>query len=147
MKHWGCEMKKVLTGGRFNIIHPGHIYLLEKAKSLGDCLVVVVASDRTIIKSRKSLIFPEKERKKMVESLKPVDRAVIGYEIEDKSGYAKIIKDEKPDIIALGYDQKVDEKELKKLALKAGADCRIVRIGNFRGYQTKKLLKNKIKGK
>jgi len=134
---------KVLAGGRFNIIHPGHISFLKKAKSLGDCLVVVVANDKTIKENKKFLLFPAKDRKKMVESIKFVDKVVVGYGIRDEKGYLRIIAKEKPDIIALGYDQKLDAKKLKNLAQKAGLKFRIARIGNFRGYQTKKILNRK----
>lgn len=138
-------MKKVLAGGRFNILHPGHVWFLEKSKSLGDYLVVVIARDRTIKKSNKSLLFPEQERKRMVASLKCVDKTVVGYEIDDERGYVKILKKEKPDIIALGYDQKVDVKQLQALTQNAGLTCKIVRIGNYKGYQTKKIIKRKMK--
>ena len=136
-------MKKVLAGGRFNIIHPGHIYFLEKAKELGDYLVVVIASDKTVKNRKVYILFPAKIRKKSVQSLRFVDKVVIGYDISDQSGYVKILKDEKPDIIALGYDQKISVKELAKIALKAGIRCKIVRIGNLKGFKSKEILKNK----
>ena len=56
------SMKKVLTGGVFNTIHQGHIWFLKRAGELGDCLVVVVANDKTVLK-KKPLIRPQKERK------------------------------------------------------------------------------------
>ena len=133
-------MKKVLVGGRFNILHPGHIYFLQKAKSLGDYLVVVLAHDKTILKQKKALLFPAEERKMLVESLKCVDRVIIGYEIGDESGYIKVVKDENPDIIALGYDQKINAKALQG---KVGKKIKIVRIGNYKGYATQKIIKRK----
>lgn len=133
-------MKKVLAGGRFNILHPGHIHFLKKAKSLGDYLVVVIANDATIRSQKKSLLFPANERKLLVRSLKFVDKVVIGYEIADDSGYAKIIRDEQPDIIALGYDQKLDRKKLR-----LNPRIRVIRVGNFKGYKTRKLVERKTK--
>ena len=99
----------VLTGGAFDILHIGHLFTLEKAKSLGDKLIVVVARDETIerVKGRKPIHAAE-YRRKMVGSLKPVDIAVVG---EKKFDIAKIVKKYKPDIIVFGYDQRVSVPE------------------------------------
>jgi len=118
-------MKKVLVGGVFNTVHPGHEYFLKKAKELGDFLVVVVANDKTVLK-KKSLLKPQEERKKALEKLGIADRVVIG----DERDFLKIVKMEKPDIIALGYDQNFDEGKLKSLG------CRLVRIPRFGSYST-----------
>ncbi|MBL7160873.1 MAG: adenylyltransferase/cytidyltransferase family protein [Candidatus Aenigmarchaeota archaeon] len=134
-------MKKVLASGRFNIIHPGHVKYLEKAKSLGDFLVVVIASDRTVKNRGKQLLFPAKERKSLVKALSCVNKAVIGYGIKSKQGYIKILKKEKPSIIALGYDNEVSIKEAKALAKKAGLSCKVVRIKKYKGFETKKIIK------
>jgi len=133
-------MKKVLVGGRFNIIHPGHVDFLKKAKALGDYLVVVIASDSTVKKNKKSLLFHDSDRKILVESIRFVDKVVVGYDIKDVRGYAKIIKDVKPDIIALGYDQKGKVKELQSFAKQAGVTCKVVRVGKYKKYQTKNLI-------
>jgi len=129
-------MKKVLVGGRFNIIHPGHIRFLKEAKAAGDYLVVVIANDKTIKSNKKTLLFPAKERKKAVEAIKYVDKVVIGYSISGEEDYIKIIKDIKPNIIALGYDQKINISKLKK---KTG-HCKFIRIKNYKGYKTRELL-------
>ena len=134
-------MIKVLAGGRFNIIHPAHVQFLKRAKALGDQLVVVVASDETIKNAGKRAVFPERERQKMVAALKPVDKAVIGYALKGESGYQRIIKKEKPDIIALGYDQLVDQAALKQMCRKAGTTCTIVRIEKYKDYQTKNIVR------
>jgi len=134
-------MIKVLAGGRFNIIHPAHVQFLKRAKALGNKLVVVIASDTTIKNAGKQVIFPETERQKMVAALKPVDKAVIGYALKGESGYQRIINKEKPDIIALGYDQNVDEAALKQMCLKAGSPCTIVRIKKYKDYQTRKIIR------
>lgn len=133
-------MKKVLVGGRFNLIHPGHIYFLEKARALGDYLVVVVASDQTIRNSGKEMIFPEEERKRMLEALRAVNKAVIGYDISGVQGYLKIIREVKPDIIAVGYDQ--DFAGLKKLLEKERIPARIVKIKNYKSLSTSSIVKN-----
>lgn len=94
----GVGSKKVLAGGCFNLIHPGHIFFLKKAASFGDELVVVVAHDEN---NEKPYARPQEKRKNMVEELGIADKVLIGNP-EDK---LKIIKKEDPDLIVLGYDQ------------------------------------------
>lgn len=133
-------MIKVLAGGRFNIIHPGHIHFLKKAKALGTYLVVVVANDKTIKKQKKNLLFPAKERKKLIENFTWVDKTVIGFPIPGEEGYIKTIVKEKPDVIALGYDQHIDVPCLKKKLRSRGIICKIVHIKERKGFKTRDLI-------
>ena len=75
-------MVRVMASGVFDILHPGHVMFLREAKKLGDELVVVVARDSTVMKFKHKPIMPENVRRFLVESLKPVDRAVLGHEEE-----------------------------------------------------------------
>lgn len=70
-------MKKVVAHGTFDIIHYGHINYLEKAKSYGDYLIVLVTSDKQCIKHNKSNYFDEKIRLRMISALKCVDEVII----------------------------------------------------------------------
>lgn len=116
-------MKKVLVGGVFNILHPGHIFFLEKARALGDELIVVVAKDENVKKQKgKEAVLNEKERVIIIGALKPVDKAVVG----DSFDFLKVVEEFKPDIIALGYDQ--DFPNLEKDLRKKGLNAKIVRI-------------------
>ena len=103
-------MKRVMASGVFDIIHTGHISYLEQAKSLGDELIVVVACDDTVRKNKHEPITPENMRQRIVSSLKPVDMAVIGRH-GDIFG---IVKELKPDIIVLGFDQNFGEDSLRE---------------------------------
>ena len=128
---------RVLVGGTFNLLHPGHVFFLEKAKKLGDELIVAIATDRVVAKKGFSL-FSAEERMVMVNELKVVDRAVIGSD----SDFLKIVEIEKPDVIALGSDQKLSEEELKEQLKERGLDVRVVRIKERLGsYSTAKILK------
>ena len=128
-------MRKVLAGGTFNLIHPGHILFLEKARRLGDRLVVVVASDRTVLRSKGIVVMKAGARKKILESLRMVDKAVIG----DEKDFMKVVRKEKPQIIALGHDQELDADmrgQIEKLGIKT------VRIkSRAAGYKTEYILK------
>jgi len=129
-------MKKVLVGGVFNIIHPGHILFLRTAKSLGDRLVVVVASDDTVRKKNGEVVFSARERAKVIGSLKLVDKVRVG----SSKDMLKVVREEKPDIIALGFDQ--EEGDLKKELKERGIDCKVVRISkHLPGCSTRKIMK------
>ena len=71
-------MTRVMASGVFDLIHTGHISYLEQAKALGDELVVVVACDSTVRRRKHEPITPEDMRARIVGSLKPVDRVIIG---------------------------------------------------------------------
>ncbi|MFH1364780.1 MAG: adenylyltransferase/cytidyltransferase family protein [Candidatus Aenigmatarchaeota archaeon] len=116
---------KVMVTGKFNPLHPGHILFLEKAKKLGDYLIVVVANDKTILKQDGCVLLKDMERKKIVESLRIVNKAVIGNPGED---HFRIVEKIKPDILALGYDQEVDEEMIRKRARNAGLKLKVMRI-------------------
>ena len=120
-------MVRVLATGTFDIIHLGHIKYLEEAKSLGDELIVVVAHDNTVRRKKHNPIMPQEVRRKIVESLKPVDRAVNGKD----GDIFEIVKEVKPDIIALGYDQDFDEKELEKRLRDMGINAKVVRCSKY----------------
>jgi FAD synthetase len=104
-------MTKVMVFGTFDIIHPGHLFLLKEAKKMGDQLIVVIARDQTVneIKKIKSK-NKEKDRLKNINDLKIADKVILGNE-GDKY---QVIRDEKPDVIALGYDQSAFTQGLTK---------------------------------
>ena len=123
-------MRKVIAFGAFDVLHLGHVHFLERAKKLGNYLVVVIARDSVIRKVKNhDSVFNERERKHLVSSLKCVDKAILG----DKRNTIIPILKERPQIIALGYDQPKDETELRReLAEKNFFPEKIVRIGPFK---------------
>jgi FAD synthetase len=90
--------------GVFDLLHAGHLHYLEQAKSLGDELVVVVAHDDTVRSQKHEPVTSQDLRCRMVNGLKPVDKAIIGN--SPGTPIFDILNVVKPDIIALGYDQK-----------------------------------------
>src|SRR5271157_1418637 len=90
-------IKVVLAGGVYDVLHVGHLAALTEAKSLGDVLVVVVATDITVetLKGRKPVV-PEEDRRALVEGLKPVDLAILGYE-DVGFGFEQVLDEVKPD--------------------------------------------------
>ena len=117
--------KIVLAGGVFDIIHPGHIHTLTAAKALGDVLVVAIATDKTAQKMKKMTPLHDQElRCELVSSLSMVDEAIVGHE-ED---IFETVKEVKPDIIALGYDQIHQEKFISDGCKRISLDVEIVRL-------------------
>jgi len=116
-------MVRVMASGVFDILHTGHISYLEQAKAMGDELVVVVATDNTVRKRKHEPITPALMRLKIVMSLKPVDDARLGH---DGDIFA-ILDEIRPDIIALGYDQDFDEKELRRKLAERGFNTEVRR--------------------
>lgn len=67
-------MKKVITYGTFDLLHYGHVNLLERAKKLGDYLIVVLSTDEfNWNEKNKKCYFAYEERKRLVESIRYVD--------------------------------------------------------------------------
>jgi FAD synthetase len=135
--------KTVMAFGSFDLLHPGHLLYLEKAKRLGGSLIVVVARDSSIeaIKHRKPVVG-ERARLRMVGALKVVDRAVLGNRLSKPSDRYRIIGKYMPNVIAFGYDQQVDLKGLKEWLKKNGFRIRIVSIKtskNMRVFKSSKL--------
>ena len=104
----------------------------EEAKKAGGKnaeLIVIIARDSTVqnTKGRKP-IMPENQRRMLVESLKVVDEAVLGFENFDT---ANVIDRIKPNVIALGYDQAAMEKQVGDYINKQGLSIKVVQVGKF----------------
>ena len=116
-------MTRVVATGTFDLLHPGHVLYLERSRALGDELVVIVARDVNV-RHKPKPILPETQRQRMVQSLKAVDKAVLGEEQD----IFKTIEQLKPDIITLGYDQHFDPGRLEAELSRRDLHPRIVRI-------------------
>ena len=116
-------MKKVMVGGVFSTLHPGHEFFLRKAKEFGDFLIVVIASDKTLIMKKGIADKTAEQRKKAIEDLGIADRVVIG----DNEDWFRTVEKEKPDVIVLGYDQELNDSIIAGLK-KINLNCRIEKI-------------------
>src|SRR4030066_369 len=98
--------KVVLASGVFDLLHLGHVRFLEEAKRKGGKnaeLLVIIARDNTVEKTKgRKPVMSEDQRRALVESLKVVDEAVLGFEDFD---IGDVITKIRPDVIALGCDQ------------------------------------------
>lgn len=95
-------MKTIITFGTFDIFHVGHIAILQRAKALGDRLVVGVSSDRlNLQKKQRNPIYSESERIAILRNIKDVDDVFLEESLEEKAEY---IQNYRADILAMGDD-------------------------------------------
>ncbi|NVM28657.1 MAG: FAD synthase [Candidatus Helarchaeota archaeon] len=128
-------MTRVVAFGTFDLLHYGHVKMLEKAKELGGGdaeLIVVISRDESALKVKGDPpIFPSEQRLKLIKALKVVDDAVLGYKGDTWKDRIQIIVDLKPNVIALGYDQPVSIDALQDELNKRGMKSKIVRLKKY----------------
>ena len=124
--------RRVLASGTFDLLHLGHVRYLEEAKKAGGEnaeLIVVVSRDSTVERRKgRPPVIPEDQRRALVEALKVVDRAVLGYE---GMNVEKVIERVQPDVIALGYDENELEREVRRVLEEKNLNIKVVRIRKF----------------
>ncbi|HXZ90467.1 MAG TPA: adenylyltransferase/cytidyltransferase family protein [Candidatus Dormibacteraeota bacterium] len=139
-------IRVVLAGGVYDVLHLGHLEALKEAKRLGDVLVVVVATDVTVetLKERKPL-FPEEDRRTLVEGLKPVDIAILGYE-DVGFGFEQVLAEVKPDIVAFGYDQEKLERTVAEIIQRHNLKIEMTKLPRFERerYISSSLLRQRL---
>jgi len=121
------RLKVVMLGGAFEIIHPGHVLALSEAKNLGNTLVVVVATDESVERNKgRPPATDQALRVALVSSLRQVDLAVPG----NKGSIYDILVRIRPDVVALGYDQRHNGEEIVREAAKRGVAISTARLGS-----------------
>ena len=124
--------KTVLASGTFDLLHLGHVRFLEEAKKAGGKnaeLIVIVARDNTVKQRKgKTPVMPEDQRRALVESLKVVNEAILGWE---DFRIDKVIEIIEPDIIAVGHDQDGIENEVQKAIEEKNVPIKVAKIGRF----------------
>lgn len=122
----------VLAAGVFDLLHYGHIRYLEEAKKTGgpdSRLVVIVARDETVRRQKESdPIIPEDQRRAVIEALKVVDEALLGFEDLDLD---RVLQQVKPDIVVVGHDQMAIKNQVEKINKAREMQIRIIQISQF----------------
>jgi len=126
------KRKTVLATGAFDLLHYGHLDFLEEAKRAGGKnarLIVIVARDKTVeARKGKRPVVPEDQRRALVEALKPVDDAILGFE---DMNYEAVIERLEPDIIAVGYDQSDIKRSVEEIIARKGLKTKILEASKF----------------
>jgi glycerol-3-phosphate cytidylyltransferase len=95
-------MKKVITFGTFDMLHIGHIRILQRARTLGDHLTVGISTDAlNYSKKQKNAIYSEAERMEIIKSIIGVDEVFLEHSLELKGEY---IRRYNADILVMGDD-------------------------------------------
>ncbi|HEX2306900.1 MAG TPA: adenylyltransferase/cytidyltransferase family protein [Jatrophihabitantaceae bacterium] len=95
-------MTKVITFGTFDVLHVGHLRILQRARQLGDCLVVGVSSDAlNIAKKSRAPVFSQDERCELIRNLRCVDEVFVEESLELKRQY---VIDHGADVLVMGDD-------------------------------------------
>lgn len=126
------KRKVVLATGAFDLLHYGHLNFLQEARKMGGRdarLIVIVARDRTVeARKGKKPIVPEDQRRALIEALKAVDDAILGFE---DMNYEAVIDRLNPDIIAVGYDQSDIKSSVEELIQRKGLKIRVFQTRKF----------------
>lgn len=127
-------MKRVLTYGTFDLLHYGHIRLLERAKKLGDYLIVALSTDEFNCIKGKTAYHDYETRKKMLEALRCVDLVIPEETWEQK---VDDVKKYYVDTVVMGSDWAGSEKfdYLKN-------HCELVFLDRTEGISTTKIKKD-----
>ena len=136
-RKWREEGRRVvLTNGCFDLLHPGHLTLLEAARAHGDVLVVAINSDRSVrrIKGEGRPLVPEAERAETLLALEAVDRVVV----YDEPTPLEVVKALVPDVLVKGADWAEDAIVGREQVEAAGG--RVVRVEMVPGRSTSAML-------
>ena len=129
-------MKIVITFGTYDIFHKGHLNIINRAKALGDKLIVGVSTDQlNFNKKQQYPIYSQQDRKDIISNLKSVDEAFYEESLEKKREY--ILK-YKADILVMGDDWKGRFDEFKDI-------CQVVyfpRTPNISSTEVKEIIRN-----
>ena len=125
-------MTTVLAAGVFDLLHYGHIRYLEEAKKAGGPnarLVVIVARDETVRRLKGTdPIIPEDQRRAVIEALKVVDEALLGFEDLDLD---RVLQQVKPDIVVVGHDQDAIRAQVEKINKARELKIKLVQAHQF----------------
>lgn len=132
--------KIVVAGGCFDVLHPGHVVFLEKAKQAGDYLVVLLESDEKVksLKGLKRPVHTQQMRAQILAALTSVDFVLLLPFMSSTQSYDQLIQKLQPDVIAMtrGYTSVNHHERTAKIA---GARIRFV-TGMIGNHSTSRIL-------
>lgn len=141
------QTSSVVIFGSFDIVHPGHIFLIKQAATFGE-VTVIVARDKTIEKYKNQKpFFSEKERVKHLLVYPEIKKVLLG----NLDNPYKILATVKPDVILLGHDQKIFIDQLPLELKKLNLNPKILRARSwqaefFKSSKIRPAMQNKLAG-
>jgi len=135
-EHKRNGQRVVFTNGCFDLLHPGHIRLLEQARALGDVMIVALNTDASVRASKGPArpILPEAERAEIIAALAAVDYAVLFAEPTPRELIARVL----PNVLVKGADWGANEIVGREEVEAAGG--RVISIPLESGYSTTAIL-------
>ena len=128
----------VMTTGCFDLLHPGHVEYLNRARGLGDALLVATNSDGSLrrLKGPSRPIFPETDRTTTLASLECVDAVVVF----DGPNCPDLMEQVRPDVYAKGGDYSLKTMDPAERAALEHVGTRIVFVPFHPGYSSSTLM-------
>lgn len=124
-------MKRIITFGTFDVLHVGHIRILQRARLLGDHLTVGISTDAlNWSKKQKKTVYSQFDRLEIVKAVSGVDEVFFEHSLEEKGQY---IKEHNADLLVMGDDWAGKFDEFKSL-------CDVVYLPRTEGISTTQLL-------
>lgn len=94
--------RRVVTFGTFDVLHVGHVSILERARALGDVLIVGVSSDELNLRKKgRRPVYPQDDRIKLIGALRCVDEVFVEDALELKGQY---LREQRADVLVMGDD-------------------------------------------
>ena len=137
----GLGKKLVFSNGCFDIVHLGHIDYLQKARNLGDFLVLGLNSDQSVrkLKGENRPVIDELSRSRLMASMEFIDAVILFEELTPESLINAIL----PDILVKGEDYKIENIVGAKIVMENGGEVKTIKLVD--GYSTSKII-DQIKG-
>lgn len=122
----GKKKVVVAVSGGFDPLHVGHARLFQRARALGDYLVVILNNDNWLRKKKRQAFMPEQERKELIEALAAVDKVVLTGHPKNPADMSVCaeLKKIRPNIFANGGDRKLDN--IPEVAVCKEIGCRMI---------------------
>jgi rfaE bifunctional protein nucleotidyltransferase chain/domain len=134
-----CSGRVVFTNGVFDLLHPGHVELLEQARSFGDALIVGVNTDSSVQRLSKGPerpLVPGSDRARVLAGMASVDCVVMF----DEDTPLRLIEAVQPDVLVKGGDYAFDQIVGGDLVLAGGG--RVVRVPRLESFSTTGLVEH-----
>ena len=126
----------VITNGCFDLLHAGHVKLLERAKRQGDLLIVALNSDRSVkaLKGARRPVVTHRDRALLLAALESVDYVTIFNELTPSRVVARL----RPDVLIKGADWGASQIVGREIVERSGG--KVVRVPLLKGHSTSQLI-------